>query len=66
MAKVLWGISALIHNASQGCIEESGWIPPSCPRCHSPLSGKLASGRLLCLKCNREFTLKEVKYAGGG
>lgn len=63
LAKVLWDLSALVHNASQGCVEEAGWMPPLCPNCHSPLSGKFASTRLLCLKCDREFELQEVEYA---
>jgi hypothetical protein len=58
---VLWDISILILDASNGHTKDFGWIPPTCPYCHSPLSGKFASDRLICLQCGREFNLKEVK-----
>jgi len=61
LAEVLFDLSALLHNASQGYVKEAGWMPPLCPRCRSPLSGKFASARLVCLRCNKEFELKEVE-----
>jgi len=61
LADALWSLSALIHDVSENPAKVFGWLPPTCPYCHSPLSGKLASDRLICLQCGREFNLKEVK-----
>lgn len=38
-----------------------GWFPPRCPVCNNLISQKFASSRLVCLVCNKEFELKEVR-----
>jgi len=64
LAEVLFDLSALLLNAAEGYVKEVGWMPPICPRCCSPLSAKFASERLVCLRCGREFELKEVSKDG--
>ena len=43
---------------------EIPWLPPLCPKCLGILSHKMASSRLICLKCNSEFELKEAETSG--
>lgn len=38
---------------------------PRCPVCASPLIQKMASGRLYCVHCGREYTLKEISSQEG-
>lgn len=52
----LQDLSASISNTS----EWYGWLPPICPDCNSPLSQKMASNRLVCLKCNVEYKLTKL------
>ncbi|MEM1674276.1 MAG: hypothetical protein QXN24_04895 [Candidatus Bathyarchaeia archaeon] len=58
LPEVLWALSEWLEKNEWE--EWFGWLPPTCPYCNSPLSGKFGSERLLCLKCNREFELREV------
>jgi len=58
LPEVLWALSRRLGRDEAG--EWFSWVPPACPECNAPLSGKMASLRLLCLKCNREFELREV------
>ncbi|MCD6198941.1 MAG: hypothetical protein J7K15_10285 [Deltaproteobacteria bacterium] len=46
-----------------GCKEDElpQWYGPRCPHCEGPLSQKFASARLVCLRCGREYELREVK-----
>ena len=62
LTELLFDLGILLHNASQGRVKEAScWLPPLCPRCHSPLSGMVGSVRLVCLRCNKEFELEEVE-----
>jgi len=36
------------------------WLPIICSVCNGIVSQKMASNRLVCLGCNREFELKQV------
>jgi hypothetical protein len=53
---VLWALSRKLYRKW-----DVAWLPIVCPFCFKPLSAKIASIRVLCLHCNREFTLKEVQ-----
>ena len=64
LTELLFDLSALLLNAAEGYVKEVGWMPPLCPECNSPLSAKFASERLVCLRCGREFELKEVSKDG--
>ena len=57
--KSVWQLSRKLWNEQQ-----IAWLPIVCPRCSSVISQKVASKRLICLGCGREFALTEVSQDG--
>jgi len=57
--KSVWQLSRKLWNKQQ-----IAWLPIVCPRCSSVISQKVASQRLICLGCGREFALTEVSQDG--
>lgn len=40
--------------------EGLGWFPAKCPACNNLLGQKIASNRLVCIACDKEFELKNI------
>jgi len=56
LIELLWDISKVLTDIDSN---EAGWIPPTCPKCNSPLSAVFAADKLVCIKCHTEYALKE-------
>jgi DNA-directed RNA polymerase subunit RPC12/RpoP len=57
LEEVLWNVSRNF--------QDEAWLPITCPKCLGIVSNKMASDRLVCLKCGSEFFLVEVSTKKG-
>jgi hypothetical protein len=58
LEEALWNVAKRFFNSY-------GWLPTLCPVCFKGvLSSKMSSDRLVCLSCNAEFSIVEIKKDG--